>query len=142
MRIALTEAQKAFDADEIPVGAVLVDDNNNIIAQAANQTAYNQDPSAHAEKLVIQKAFSLRKKFLYKYTLYVTLEPCIMCSGLIMLARIGRLVYGCADPKAGAAGSLYYVLKDKRLNHDPQVISGVLQEECSLILKKFFSKKR
>ena len=142
MRIALAEASRAAKLDEIPVGAVLVDDQCNIIAQAANQTRHNQNPLGHAEKIVIECALADGKKFLYNYTLYVTLEPCIMCSGLIVLSRIGKVVYGCKDPKAGGAGSIYHILKDKRLNHNPQVISGILEEECSQILKDYFSSKR
>ncbi len=142
MRIALTEAYRAAELDEIPVGAVLIDDQNNIIAQAANQTCHNQNPLGHAEKIVIEKALSSGKKFLYNYTLYVTLEPCIMCCGLIVLSRIGKVVYGCHDPKAGAAGSLYNILQDKRLNHNPVIKSGILEKECSQLLISFFSQKR
>ena len=142
MRIALTEAYQAAELDEIPVGAVLIDDQKNIVAQAANQTRHNQNPLGHAEKIVIEKALAEGKKFLYNYTLYVTLEPCIMCSGLIVLSRIGKVVYGCRDPKAGAAGSLYNILQDKRLNHNPVITAGVLEEECSQLLKSFFTQKR
>ncbi|MCF7912830.1 MAG: nucleoside deaminase [Candidatus Cloacimonetes bacterium] len=142
MRIALIEASRAAKLDEIPVGAVLIDEQNIIIAQAANQTRHNQNPLGHAEKIVIEKALADGKKFLYNYTLYVTLEPCIMCAGLIVLSRIGRLVYGANDPKAGAAGSLYHIPKDKRLNHNPQVTAGILEEECSQILKDYFNSKR
>lgn len=142
MRIALTEASQAAKLDEIPVGAVLIDEHNNIIAQAANQTRHNQNPLGHAEKIVIEKALADGKKFLYNYTLYVTLEPCIMCSGLIVLSRIGRLVYGAKDPKAGGSGSLYHIPMDKRLNHNPQVTAGILEEECSKILKDYFNSKR
>jgi tRNA(adenine34) deaminase len=142
MRIALTEASQAAKLDEIPVGAVLVDENNQIVAQAANHTSHNQNPLGHAEKIVIERTLAQGNKFLYNYTLYVTLEPCIMCSGLIVLSRIGRVVYGTRDPKAGAAGSIYHILKDKRLNHNPQVTAGVLEKDCSQILKDYFSKKR
>jgi tRNA(adenine34) deaminase len=142
MRIALAEAQNAEKLDEIPVGAVLVDKNNLIIARAANHTSHNADPLAHAEKIIIEKALAEGKKFLYNYTLYVTLEPCIMCCGIIVLSRLGKIVYGCRDPKAGAAGSLYHILQDKRLNHNPQVTGGILENECSQILKNYFAKKR
>jgi len=142
MRIALAEASRAAQLDEIPVGAILVDENDQIVAIAANQTFHNQNPLGHAEKIVIERTLTKGNKFLYNYTLYVTLEPCIMCAGLIVLSRIGRVVYGCRDPKAGGAGSIYHILKDKRLNHNPQVTTGILEKECSQILKDYFNSKR
>lgn len=140
MRMALAEAEIAFKQEEIPVGAILVKDNQ-VQFQAHNLTSGTNSPLGHAEKLVIEKAL-LVEKYLYSYTLYVTLEPCIMCSGAIILSRVGRVVYGCSDAKAGAAGSLYHILKDKRLNHRPEVKTGVLQDQCAAILKRFFEKKR
>ncbi|MCF7919397.1 MAG: tRNA adenosine(34) deaminase TadA [Candidatus Cloacimonetes bacterium] len=141
MRLALAEAAKAAQLGEIPVGAVLVKDNE-VIATAHNQTSGNNSPLGHAEKLVIENALADGEKYLYSYTLYVTLEPCIMCSGVIILSRIGRVVYGCTDPKAGAAGSLYHLLQDKRLNHRPEVTAGILETECASMLTSFFNSKR
>ena len=141
MRMALKEAAKAEKLGEIPVGAILVKDNE-IIATAHNLTSGKNSPLGHAEKLVIEKALASDEKYLYNYTLYVTLEPCIMCSGIIVLSRVGRVVFGCSDPKAGAAGSLYHLLQDKRLNHRPEVTNGILETECAQILTSFFNKKR
>ncbi len=141
MRIALEEAQIAFTDDEVPIGAVLVKENT-LVSQTHNLTNKLQNPLAHAEKLLIDKIISQKIKYLYDYTLYVTLEPCIMCAGYMIWSRLGRLVYGSKDPKAGAVGSVYNVLKDKSFNHHPSVISGILADECSLILRDFFRLKR
>jgi len=140
MNFALEEAKKAALEDEIPVGAIIVR-NQEIVASSHNLTRQRQNPLAHAEKNVIEAVLS-HEKFLYEYTLYVTLEPCMMCAGLIILSRIGTVVYGSRDKKAGACGSIYNVLKDKRFNHEPVLISGVLESECSVILKEFFKNKR
>jgi len=141
MRCALKEAQKAFDEDEIPVGAVIVKDEN-IISRAHNQTELKGDSIAHAEILVLERARKKVGKWLHGCTLYVTLEPCSMCAGALVLSRIDKVVFGAFDPKNGAVGSLYNILYDTRLNHNPKVVFGVLQVECSQILKKFFTSKR
>ena len=139
MKIALEEAKTALSTDNVPIGAVIIK-NDKLIAKAHNDTK-GQNQLAHAEFLVIQKALRY-DRFLYDYTLYVTLEPCTMCAGSIVLSRVGKVVFGAYDEKAGAVGSLYNILKDKRLNHSPIVIGGVLQNESSKLLKEFFQKKR
>ncbi|MCD4829581.1 MAG: nucleoside deaminase [Candidatus Cloacimonetes bacterium] len=139
MREALAEAEKAFEAGEVPVGAVLVRDGA-VVARAHNITRRN--PLGHAEKRVIEQALADGEKFLYEYSLYVTLEPCLMCAGCIVLSRVGQVVFGAHDPKAGAVGSLYHVLADRRLNHRPQVRWGVLAQESAALLRKFFVQKR
>ena len=139
MKIALDEAKKALEEDNIPVGAVLVKDDR-LIAKAHNDTK-SQTVLSHAEKIVIEKALET-DKYLYDYTLYVTLEPCTMCAGSIVLSRIGRVVYATKDEKTGAVGSLYNILLDKRLNHNPKISYGVLKEEASELLKKYFREKR
>lgn len=139
MRLALKEAVKAKDVGEIPVGAVIVK-NNKAIASSYNLTN-KIDQVSHAEKLVIDKALK-QDKYLYDCTLYVTLEPCSMCAGAIILSRVGKVVFAASDEKSGAVGSLYNLLADKRMNHNPIVISGVLAEESSTLLKDFFKEKR
>lgn len=141
MRLALSEAHKALSENEIPIGAVLVK-TGELILSDHNRTRQNHNPLAHAEKLLIDKILSSKIKFLQEYTLYVTLEPCLMCAGLMIWARLGSLVFAARDPKAGAVGSIYNVLKDKSFNHHPEVISGVLGNECSLLLSEFFKSKR
>ena len=141
MDIALSEAKKAFDKDEIPIGAVLVK-NDELIAKDHNRTNQLNNALAHAEKLVIDKISSSKEKLLYKYTLYVTVEPCLMCTGMIIWARLGKVVFGCYDPKAGAVGSVYNALLDKNFNHHPEVISGIREKECSELLTIFFKNKR
>lgn len=142
MRKALQQARRAFFSEEVPVGAVIVH-KNKIIARGYNQREAKQDPLAHAEHIAIVKAAKKLKTWrLLDCTLYVTLEPCTMCAGAIILARIPRVVYGCFDPKAGACGSISNVLADKKLNHRPEVIHGILEKESSKILKDFFQKIR
>lgn len=141
MKEALQEAEKALCEDEIPVGAVLVR-NNEIVYREHNRTRQLSDPTAHCERLIIEKAVRTGQKYLQEHTLYVTLEPCPMCAGMLVLARIGSVVFGCYDPKTGAVGSLYNIPADKQLNHNPEVIGGILNEECSLILRQFFTSKR
>jgi tRNA(adenine34) deaminase len=141
MRLALEQAYLAADEDEIPIGAVLVRGNELIDAEH-NRTRQLQNPLAHAEKLLIDKILASQIKYLQEYRLYVTLEPCLMCAGYMIWSRLGALVYGAKDPKAGAVGSIYNVLKDKSFNHHPEVVSGVLGSECSTILRDFFQKKR
>jgi len=142
MRFALKEAEKAFNEDEVPVGAVLVI-NSEIIARAHNKRESAFDPTAHAEVIVLREAAQKIKNWrLTGAALYVTKEPCIMCAGAMVNARLGRLVYGCGDTKAGAVQSLYQLLSDKRLNHQVEVVAGVLEEECAALLKKFFKGRR
>lgn len=141
MRIALAEAELAVLENEIPVGACLVKDMQ-IIAQNHNRTRQLQNPLAHAEKLILDEMQLLGLKYLQDCTLYVSLEPCLMCSGMIILSRLGCLVYGASDPKTGAAGSVYNVLWDKSFNHHPQIRRGVLASECALVLTNFFRNKR
>jgi|SRR5690554_19433 tRNA(adenine34) deaminase len=141
MKFALQEAEKALKEDEIPVGAALIKDGKLILSNH-NRTRQNNDPTAHAEKLIIQEIIKKREKVLYEYTLYVTLEPCTMCAGMLVLAKLGKLVYGTKDPKTGAVGSLYNIPEDKQLNHNIEVISGILSEECGNLLRKFFQSKR
>ena len=142
MRLALREAELALAADEVPIGAVVVHDRQ-VIGSAHNQREQLRDPTAHAEMLAItQSAGALGNWRLEGCTLYVTLEPCPMCAGAMVLARLPRLVYGAADPKAGAAVTLYRLLEDPRLNHRAEVIGGVLAEPCGEILSRFFAAKR
>jgi tRNA(adenine34) deaminase len=148
MQQALREARCAFDEDEVPIGAVVVRDDlaagtRQVIAAAHNQREQLRDPTAHAEMIAItQAAESLGDWRLEGCTLYVTLEPCPMCAGAIVLARIPRVVYGTDDPKAGAVVTLYQLLDDPRLNHRAEVIGGVLAEPCGEILSRFFQSKR
>lgn len=139
MDIAFREAEKAFKIGEIPVGAVIVKDGI-IIGKGYNQVETLKDPTAHAEIIAITAAANhLESKWLDGCTLYVTLEPCIMCAGAIVLARIPTLVFGTFDPKAGACGTLYNIVQDKKLNHRVHVISGVNDLKCKAILKDFFN---
>ena len=142
MRAALREALAAADADEVPVGCVIVHDGI-VVGRGRNQTEALQDATAHAEIVAIGAASNALGTWrLNECTLYVTLEPCAMCAGAIILARLGRLVYGAADPKAGACGSVLDVIHEPRLNHRLPVESGVLGEECGNLLKAFFAAKR
>ena len=142
MRLALAEAQKAAACGETPIGAVLVV-NGEVIASAHNMRETWQDPTAHAESIAVREASArLGRWRLSDATLYVTLEPCLMCAGALVLARINRLVYGCRDPKAGALGSAYDVVRDGRLNHTYRITAGVLEAECREVLSVFFEKLR
>jgi tRNA(adenine34) deaminase len=142
MQFALNEAEQAMREEEVPIGAVIVH-NDRIIAQAHNQREQLHDPTAHAEMIAItQAAESLQSWRLDGCTLYVTLEPCPMCAGAILQARIPLVVYGAADPKAGAVQSLYQLLNDARLNHRCEVASGILAEPCGQILSRFFQEQR
>ncbi len=142
MRAALAEAGEAFEAGDVPVGAVIVHEGR-VIGRGRNQRELMQDPTAHAEMVALTAAAEfLRSWRLLDCTLYVTLEPCVMCAGAIVLGRVPRVVYGAGDPKAGACGSVYDVLADKRLNHRPVVERGVLEFECSAVLKAFFQAQR
>ncbi len=139
---ALAEAALAINENEVPVGAVIVREER-IIASAHNQREQLHDPTAHAEMIAItQAAETLGSWRLNNCTLYVTLEPCPMCAGAILLARIPRIVYGASDPKAGAIDSLYQLLRDTRLNHRAETVGGVLAAECSEMLTRFFEVQR
>lgn len=142
MKIALDEAKKAADIDEVPVGAVIVK-NGAVICQAFNTRESSKDATAHAEITAIKKACEALKAWrLIDCEMYVTLEPCLMCSGAILQSRIEKLYIGTMDPKAGAAGSVINVFEDYWFHHKCEVYAGILQEECSGILKDFFKKKR
>ncbi len=142
MTMALREAEKAFREGEVPVGAVLVA-GGEVVASAHNTREASSDPTAHAEILVMRAASrSLARWRLTDAAIYVTKEPCIMCAGAMVNARLGRLVYGCGDLKAGGVQGVYQILTDKRLNHQVEVVSGILEEECSALLKVFFQKRR
>ena len=141
MKFATDEARSAFHENEVPIGAILVK-NNKLIASAHNQTNFLNNSLAHAEKLVIEKATANGDKFLQDFVLYVTVEPCLMCAGIIIWSRIGKVVFGCFDEKAGAAGSVYNALLDRNLNHNPELIAGVCEAECSNLMKDFFKNKR
>ena len=142
MRLAIAEARKAEQLDEVPIGAVVVRDGQ-VIAAAYNRRETDADPAGHAEFLAMKQASDkLGVWRLSGCTVYVTLEPCIMCAGLMHQARIDRCVFGAFDPKAGALGSLYQVNADERLNHVFEVTPGVCEEECASLLKTFFREKR
>ena len=142
MRAALREAALAAAADEVPVGCVVVHDGT-IIGRGHNQVEGLQDATAHAEILAVGAASNALQSWrLSECTLYVTLEPCAMCAGAMVLARVGRLVYGAPDPKAGACGSVLDVIHEPRLNHRVDVTTGVLADECGAVLKAFFARKR
>ena len=142
MRIALEEAEQALREDEVPVGAVIVHEGR-LIARAHNQREQLRDPTAHAEMVAITQAAESRQSWrLDGCTLYVTLEPCPMCAGAILQARIPTVVYGAADPKAGAVDTLFHLLDDSRLNHRVESLSGVLAAACGEILSRFFQEQR
>ena len=142
MQLALVEAQKARALGEVPVGAVLVSDNE-VIATGHNQPINNNDPSAHAEMLALREAAEAEANYrLPGSTLYVTLEPCTMCSGAILHARVDRVVFGAPDPKTGAAGSVLDVFSSKQINHQTRVEGGVMSEECGQLLRSFFKERR
>jgi tRNA(adenine34) deaminase len=142
MRIAIAEAQRALEHHDVPVGAVLVHEGE-VIGAGHNERELRQDPSAHAEMIALrQGARALGSWRLLDTVLYVTLEPCAMCAGAIVLGRVPRVVYGTTDPKAGAAGSVLDVLAEPRLNHRPAVEGGVLAEDCAALLRAFFAARR
>ena len=143
MEMAIEEARLAAAEDEVPVGAVIVSFDHGVIAQAHNQREVLHDPTAHAEMIAItQAANALRSWRLDRAILYVTLEPCPMCAGAIVQARLPFVVYGCTDDKAGACHTLYQITSDPRLNHRAQVIGGVLADRCAGLLSDFFAAKR
>ena len=142
MRLALAEAQQAFDEGEVPVGAVVVH-RGRVIASAHNQREQLHDPTAHAEMIAItQAAEAIGTWRLEDCALYVTLEPCAMCAGAIVQARLPLVIYGASDPKAGAVQSLFHLLNDSRLNHQMQTVSQVLANDCGEILTRFFKEQR
>lgn len=143
MKMALEEAEQAEDEDEVPIGAVIVSPEKGVIGRAHNQREQLRDPTAHAEMIAItQAAEALRSWRLENCILYVTLEPCPMCAGAVVQARLPLVVYGAVDPKAGACESLYHLTNDPRLNHRAQTVGGVLSEPCAAILSRFFAAKR
>jgi tRNA(adenine34) deaminase len=142
MKLAIEQAQIAEENGDVPIGAVIVYENQ-IIGKAYNQREQLNDPTAHAEIIALTQAAAFMESWrLHGCIIYVTLEPCPMCAGALVLARMDRLVYGCDDPKTGACGSLYDIVRDKRLNHRLAVGKGVLADECSELLRDFFEKKR
>lgn len=143
MRAALTEARSALDTGDVPVGAAVLDPSGTVIARGRNRREADGDPTAHAEIVAIRAAArSVGEWRLDGLTLVVTLEPCTMCAGAITAARLSRLVYGAADPRAGAVGSLWDVVRDQRLAPVPEVIGGVLADECLNVIRRFFSEQR
>jgi tRNA(adenine34) deaminase len=143
MRLAIAEAERALAHDDVPVGSVIIGPSGEILGRGHNERELLQDPSAHAEMLAIREAAEAVGSWrLLDTTLYVTLEPCAMCAGAIVLARIPTVVYGTPDPKAGAAGSVLDILAEPRLNHRPTVVGGVLQSQCAGLLLDFFAARR
>ena len=143
MKIALEEARLAAEANEVPIGAVIVLDEGSILARAGNRTIRDCDPTAHAEIVVLREAARLLHNYrLAATTLYVTLEPCAMCAGAMVQARVPRLVYGADDPKGGAVRTFFNVLSHPRLNHRVEVTAGVLAEESATALQNFFTARR
>ena len=143
MKVALNQAQKAGQKDEVPIGAVLVNENNELLSAAHNQIISRQDPCAHAEILVLREAAQKIGNYrLLNTTLYVTVEPCPMCMGAIIHARVAQVVFGAHDPKWGAAGSLYNFAIDHRFNHRPEIIEGICERECKELMQEFFRSRR
>jgi tRNA(adenine34) deaminase len=142
MRLALREAEQALEHEDVPIGAVLVRDGE-VLAVGHNERELRQDPTAHAEIIALREAARLSGSWrVLDAVLYVTLEPCSMCAGAVVLARVPRVVYGASDPKAGACGSVLDVLGEPRLNHRPEVGGGLLAEECGGLLSAFFASRR
>ncbi|ACZ00457.1 CMP/dCMP deaminase zinc-binding protein [Thermomonospora curvata DSM 43183] len=143
MRLALDQARLAMESGDVPVGAVILDSGGRVIATGRNEREQTADPTAHAEVVALRSAAArLGSWRLEGCTLVVTLEPCTMCAGAAVLARVDRIVYGAVDPKAGAVGSLWDVVRDRRLNHRPEVIAEVLADECGAVLTEFFARRR
>jgi tRNA(adenine34) deaminase len=142
MELAIGQARRALDHDDVPIGAVVVHDGA-VVGAGHNERELRQDPTAHAEIIALRAAAAALGSWrVLDATLYVTLEPCAMCAGEIVLARVPLVVYGCTDPKAGAAGSVLDVLSEPRLNHRPQVVGGVLAPACAALLTEFFAARR
>ncbi len=143
MRAALDEARRALDHDDVPIGCIVVSGSGEELARAHNAREHDADPTAHAELLALRDAAGKLGTWRVEgATVFVTLEPCAMCAGAMVLARVARLVYGATDPKAGATGSLYNIVQDERLNHRLDVVGGVLADECGALLREFFAAKR
>ena len=142
MRLALREAERALEHDDVPIGAVVVHEGE-VIGAGRNERELRRDPTAHAEILALREAAAhLGSWRVLESVIYITLEPCAMCAGAIVLARVPRVVYGTVDPKAGAAGSVLDVLAEPRLNHRPEVAGGLLADECAELLRAFFRSRR
>ena len=142
MRFALDQARDALSHGDVPIGAVVVA-GDEVLAAAGNRREAHKDPTAHAEILALQAAAeALDSRYLDRASIYVTLEPCAMCAGALVLARVSRLVYGCPDPRAGAAYSLYNIPQDPRLNHEVEITTGVLADESSSLLRDFFDSRK
>jgi tRNA(adenine34) deaminase len=142
MRLAIREAERALEHEDVPVGAVIVHEGE-VVGAGRNERELRQDPTAHAELLAIREAARRLESWrLLDCVLYVTLEPCAMCAGAVVLARLPRVVYGASDPKAGAAGSVLDVLGEARLNHRPEVAAGLLGDACGELLRDFFGPRR
>jgi tRNA(adenine34) deaminase len=142
-RMAIEEASAAAEAGDVPIGAVIVGPDGQLLARGRNRREVDQDPTAHAELVALRSAARARNDWhLNGCTLYVTLEPCPMCAGALVNARVARVVYGCADPKAGAVDTLFSIGRDPRLNHRFEVRGGVLANECAALLKRFFAERR
>jgi tRNA(adenine34) deaminase len=142
MQMAIRDAQTALEHGDVPIGAVVVCDGE-VVGKGRNERELRQDPTAHAEVIALREAArALGSWRILDSVLYVTLEPCAMCAGAIVLARVPRVVFGCTDPKAGAAGSVLDVLAEPRLNHRPEVAGGLLAPECAALLQDFFSSRR
>lgn len=143
MELALAEARLAVDHHDVPIGAVVLDADGRIASTARNERELTGDPTAHAEVLAIRRAAEAAGSWrLDDHTLVVTLEPCTMCAGALVLARIGRLVFGAYDPKAGAVASLWDVVRDPRLNHRIEVVGGILEDRCGALIREFFAGHR
>ncbi|MEV0971519.1 tRNA adenosine(34) deaminase TadA [Microtetraspora glauca] len=143
MRLALAQAVRAGERGDVPVGAIVLDADGAILAEAGNDREAAGDPTAHAEILALRSAAAARGEWrLSGCTLVVTLEPCTMCAGAAVLSRVDRIVYGADDDKAGAVGSLWDVVRDRRLNHRPEVVRGILAAECAAVLTDFFAERR
>jgi tRNA(adenine34) deaminase len=143
MRAALDQARSALDSDDVPIGAVVLDASGSVVGRGHNVRERDGDPTGHAEMLAVRRAaVAIGEWRLDGCTLVVTLEPCTMCAGASVLARVARVVYGADDPKAGAAGSLWDVVRDRRLNHRPEVTAGVRAEESATLLRAFFRAQR
>ncbi len=143
MSLALREAEKAFEKNEVPVGAVVLDSNGSVVGRGFNQTEMLGDATAHAEMIALTAAMAtMDSKYLQDCTLVVTLEPCPMCAGAILLAKVGRVVFGSYDAKMGAAGTLFNLLDNPKLNHRAELIGGILEEKTTALLKEFFAKAR
>lgn len=142
MAKAVMLAEQAYEEGEVPVGALVVH-QNTIVGKGYNQVERLNDPTAHAEMLAISAACdTIGQKYLNDCTLYVTLEPCAMCSGALVWSKIGRIVFGASDPKAGGSGSVFNITQNQKLNHSAEVIQGILEQDCEYLLKSFFATKR